>query len=609
MNEEKLSKKCNDFYAEGLEGNRQWRDRAKEDFKFYWGDQWEDADKKMLQAAKKPALTFNRILPAINVLAGIERQNREMVRIYARKGGTDKVAQALTEIVKHLYDTSNGHYEESMQFLDGLICGKGWIALDVDYQYDPINGDLVIERESPFRIIEDPQSNSYDLNKDGRYIIRTYWWTKDEITLNYPDKKKDIESGYLGKLVTDDTSEETMEEQINQTVSDVYQNVTGAVERKRYRVREVYWREWKRKTLLINKLNLEVTEINKKSEKDIRALKEKLGGTEFEKEFDVVDRVLPTLHKTVIVGDLVLESEEDPFHGFTQFPFVRFCPFWLDGVVFGHVHNLKDPQKEHNKRISQVLHLLNQAPNTGWLGEQGWYAGDKEELEQYGSKPGVNIEFRKGKKPERLQPSQVSNGHFLLAENGKQAIPEISGANADLMGHDKTKAESGIAMQLRMRQGLAVNEIVFDNFSYTRQILSQNLVEIIRESTLYSEEEIDSILHERLEDVSLKDIQNFRYGRYGVKIEKNPNSPTVRMANFSMLLEAAKAGLPIPPEDLIELSDLPNKESILQHMKEQREAEAAVLQGGGMPPPTGPQQRPPGPPRSPQPAPGGQPPV
>lgn len=576
-----LAKKLNGFFKQGTEGNRNWKDRAKEDYKFYWGDQWNEEDKNILKASRKPALTFNRIFPTVNVLSGIERQNRDMVRVYPRKGGTEKVSQALTELVKHTYDTSNAHYGESMMFLDGLICGKGWLTFDIDYQYDPFNGDLVLERESPFRVIEDPDSNSYDLNRDGRFIIRTYWWTEEELIMNFPKKKKEIEGGVLESM------KETSPEEIVSTddggykePGEIYESaVFGKQKKRKYKVKEIFWREWKRRDVFINKETYDAVVVQEKNKKLIEKLQEKAGS---ELNFKIIERVLPFLHKTTMVGNVVLETEEDPFNGFHQFPFVRFCPYWVDGVTFGVVHNIKDPQREHNKRMSQLLHILNTQPNSGWLGPKGWYAGDEDDLETFGSKPGINIEYMSGKKPEQITAANPSQGHFLLGENAKQAVKEISGASADLMGHDKTASESGIAMQLRQRQGLLVSECIFDNFAYSRQILGQGLVEIIRESGIYSPQEIKAVLHESIEDLDISQLQDFKTGRYGIRVEKNPNQPTIKMANFLMLLEAAKAGLPIPPQDIIELSDLPNKESIINHMQELQGQ--APPQAGGQPP-------------------------
>jgi len=45
--------------------------------------------------------------------------------------------------------------------------------------------------------------------------------------------------------------------------------------------------------------------------------------------------------------------------------------------------------------------------------------------------------------------------------------------------------------------------------------------------------------------------------------------PTIRMANLEVLMNMANAGLPIPIDVIIENSDIPNKDEIVQRVREE----------------------------------------
>ena len=194
MNETDIIHKINEFYKEGISNNAKWQKRAHRAYEFYKGIQWERGDLQKLEVEGRPALTINQILPIINLISGFQRQNRQQVKVYPRKGGNNNSAEILTALCKHAQDTTNSDFEQSMIFLDGIISGKGWLELGISYQNDPMNGEITIQRLSPFEIIEDT-TKEYDLNKTAQYIIRTYWWNKEAIKLSYPKKEKDIALG------------------------------------------------------------------------------------------------------------------------------------------------------------------------------------------------------------------------------------------------------------------------------------------------------------------------------------------------------------------------------------------------------------------------------
>jgi len=113
------------FWQVALNSYNPWSIIAKEDLDFYFGGekQWASADLQLLKQQKRPVLTFNHLLSLVNLVSGYQRQNRQDIKVYNRKGGSKNVADILTEIIKHIHDNCYGDWETSMAFVMGLIAG------------------------------------------------------------------------------------------------------------------------------------------------------------------------------------------------------------------------------------------------------------------------------------------------------------------------------------------------------------------------------------------------------------------------------------------------------------------------------------------------------
>ena len=570
-----------DWYQGAAVADGEWRKQALESYQFYTGiRQWDPDIVAALEKAGRPALTINRILPTINLLCGHQRQSRSDITLYARKGGTAPVAALGTELIKHTMDGCLGQYQLSDAFADGLICGKGWIETEVVYTEDPDTGELEVRKVSPFSMLEDQANLAYDLNR-GSFVFKVYWMDRRELELQYPKKAADLPAATEasdwageGRQVEDDRLdyEETAGiEGGGETDEDRHG--------RQYRVRECWYKRYERVLSLVHLPTMNLRRLKKRDVPTVKAAI--IRQPELRQEFRLVERISPVLHQVVVVGDTVLEQKEDPLEGIVRFPFFRYCPYWVDGFVFGVVENLKGAQRELNKRRSQVLHNANQTANSGWKVAKKGNDEAMRKLEQYGSTPGVTLdESDYGGKFDKIEPNKLDQAHFLLAEKAGDDIKEISGVNPDLTGTNPHASESGKARIVRQTAGLMVSEIVFDNFDRTQAGVGEFLWEIIRTSDVYSEQEITAVAQESsLKDflrtdeatgevvVDLSPLRNWDQGRYGVRVAAGKAAPTVRIAQFEQMLEAVKAGLPIPARFLIELSDLPNKEQILEELR------------------------------------------
>ena len=560
--------KLMEMWGDAKKGHRIWRNDAIQNYEFVCNNQWTPSDRALLEIEEKPCLTFNHILPIVNLLSGMERQNRADVKAFPRKGGVRIIADAFTSLAKHSIDLCHGETEQSMQFVDGIISGKGWVKTDISFKKDKINGDLVLTRRSPFDMYEDPNATKYDLNESAKYIFECFWGDKEQIELLWDKHKEDIEE-YIANPQDEDMMDRTGKLIRQSDKEDRDPSLYN------YRLKEIWWKDYKKQLFLIDGATMMFSPVHD-SQKDVaRAVVEKekrqAEAQSRRPRYRLKEDIIEVLHVTTMLGDMILEDIEDPYHGMTSFPIQRFCPYWFDGITFGVVEGLKDPQVEINKRSSQMLHILNHTANTGWI------VNEKEQntidlLSEEGSKPGVIVTWS-NKEPTKIEPNKFPEGLFILKQDDEASMKKISGLNPDIMGQGDKRTDSGIAILRRQRQGATISEPVYDNFRLSQRIFGETLIDMIRHSNVYSPAEVAQIMQEEKQEIDIeqlyKAMKSWAVGHYGFKVEQQPNLPTMRMANLEVLMNMANAGLPIPIDVIIEQSDIPNKEEIVARIREE----------------------------------------
>ena len=562
----------NSWFKSSEDNQTIWKIVAKENLQFLLGNQWDNVDIEILEKQKRPHLTFNHILPRVNLIMGYLIQNRQDIKPYNKRGGTRQIAEILFAIIKHIHDNSLGNYETAMAFLLGIVCAKGYLGAYLDYDNDPFNGELRMENISPFNVFPDPYAEKYDWS-DASFVFRTGWFPKKKIELLYPDKKDELESGFevdsRDKIaITTDTGSS-----YKPNVS-VGEEPMSDIDKYKYRIKQCWWREYESATFLYDVTNGQLRPTELKGEKLNAVLAQ---FTQLRK----IKRVMPKIHLTTYVGNIELENMI-PFEdrgGLKRFPIAPFYPLWIEEEFLSFVTNLKDPQREINKRYSQLLHHLNMTAGSGWIGAQDAVA-DWEKLEEAGGRPGISIKLNPGKKLgvdiDRINPVQLSEGHLVLAREGATQMNLVSGIDPSLFGILPETRESGIAMQVRQKQSITGLEPMYDNFRTTRQVFGRILIELIQKSGAYSKEEILRLVidgEEKEYEINKKEeatgqiLNNVRLGEYDCTVSETPSNPTARLARFYSLIEAVRAGIQLPPAMIIKASDFPDKEEALEQIQ------------------------------------------
>ncbi len=559
---EELKKKMMEFRKEAEEGNQATFIRMTENEGFRNGrGQWKQDDLNFNEAHSKFALTVNEIQPIILDIAGTQQENPLDWVVHNVKGGTQTIAEILTELAKNVMDKSMGKEEASRAFESGISIARGFLVINIEYDRDPLNGDAVIEEADPFMILPDPTCKEYDYNKrknGAKYIWADDWEDKGKMDAKHPDAdlgKASFDPTPVGRFagimnrmfgggvdlhLKDDyrhhDEHNTPEGELNLDVSKRTNN---------YRTSTCWWKEWI-KGAYVQKLDDPLNYFAITDPEDIKQAKLVAETDEnirvIEKDRDENQLVIARLNKTVMVGDIILDHIEDPFNGMNLYPVMRFAPYFDHGYEYPPVESLKGPQRLLNFSFSAMVNMLKGLANTGWITGKTTQV-KKEELEETGNQDGTVLDITDyGGKLEKITQNEFPVGFQIVAEQSKENMR--SNAQVQLVAPGKRKVESGEAKKVDEIRQARTKGIMFRNWNHTNRIAANTLIELIRNMPIFSDDEIMAIVDEKdLIDPKIldqaKQLVRNQIQQMGKQIPEQPNQPNpFRMANAEPEMQA-----------------------------------------------------------------------
>jgi hypothetical protein len=610
--------------------DKELKDRINKDFKFafsYWqkyrketkedlfaalGEQWKAEDLQKLAERGVKGLTINKIKPNITLLLGIESQNRTDFTAYPIGAEDEAKGEITTRLLKDLMKKCMSDMKISDNFQIMITEGNAYIKPYIDYSRDLINGDLRLRVKNSFCIFVDPDSVEYDLS-DAKFIYELIsGLTKDEVKELYPDKAAEIDACQNGVI---DLSEFGQVSESSRNVgADNYKepDLSGVLDgksQKIYDLIEYHYKKWVEKYYVADRVAGTIEEYEDKAEAEksaaSKAVVDEFGG--ITNNARVIKRYVPEIWTAVLLGkDIVLQNQRawsyPRYKGYPIIPEFAFrYPAKLpDGESKSHLRvaglprDIRDLNFEYNKRRTQELHILNTSANSGWLMEEN-SVPDEKAYSEFGATPGVVLKYKKGRKaPQKITPTQLSQGHSQIASETGQDIKEATGINTDLLAMNENQA-SGRAIAIRQRQGMVMVQKLFDNHSQTKQLLGRFLLsqlgevydidtairvlgaafmlETFGEDTKAGFEGINQILNDTQDQT-----------KYDVVVGESAQSETVKIANYLTLTEMIEKGVPIPPDVLVEESFLPQStkkkiKAIIEAAQQQQQAAAGMPVG------------------------------
>lgn len=387
------------WFEEAEDASLDSRTKAERDRDYYDGKQLTAAELKELSRRGQPAVVINRIKRKIDFLTGSEVQTRTDPKAFPRNPNSDdQSAEAATDAIRFVADNNRYEIIRSDVWENMAIEGFGGAEVTVRRKVSrqSLNGnttpeiDIVIKRIAWDRLFFDPHSSHRNFT-DAKYKGVVIWMDAEDAILKWPKARELLEM-----TLASATTAETFDDRPKF-------NVWADAKRKRVRIVQMHYShqgEWWMAT--------------------------------FTKQGDLVTPGL----------SLYVDDEERTV-----------CPLIMasahvdrDNNRYGFVREMVDPQDEINKRRSKALHQVTMRQTRGDKGVVDDVRGMKQEL----AKPDGHVETNPVGNFEILDNNDMTAGQFTLLQQATEEIDGM-GPNASLSGK-QDKELSGRAL-LAQQQG------------------------------------------------------------------------------------------------------------------------------------------------------------
>lgn len=576
LKDKKRLEKVKDLWRESYDADRGFQKEALEDFAFKDGHgQWTDEERKILADELRPCLTFNLIRPVIELVMGVNDENRVVYRAIPQEQDDEFLCEVLNDVDNWVYE--HGEFEEVEDGAkeSAAVCGRGYVG--IDFLPDPKRlGEVVLtEVDIPIHEVK--------MVPNGTGIFWEKWISAEDFKIRYPGYASKIDEiitegasspENLTPLDEGDIFEEdpTNDDDYSQSLDmSYYDKRKGLVRVIHFEYYQNYLRYY-----AFNPEQGEWVEIEGKDEKEIKQKIRHLDALfplKYGKELAVETVADKRVMWFQYTGDYILYDEPSPlpYDGFSIVP----CRLNGDSskktnMDKGIVRDVKDPQREVNKRWSQWLNLLNQQ-QPGMYAEAGAFVDQRqaeESIKEAGSITWLQDGALRDNKFQERAGATLPAGVMQMEDSAQNMIKRISGINHDLMGQDLGRQEPGIAIRLRQQQGLKILNPLFRKFKRLQEGLFKRRLAII--TAFMPDKQIMRILGQNdryvIQDgiiidkktgqtAMLRDIRNVEYN---VAAEEAPGNMSKRMMELGVLMEMAQYQVPVDPRVMVQMTDLPS---------------------------------------------------
>lgn len=554
---------------------------------FFAGLQWTAQDRAALQAARRPALTINKIISTIGNVMGEQIYNRSEISFQPKSGADPGTADTLTKVFKQISDNNQLDWRRSDMFADGIITSRGYLDVRMDFT-DSLNGEVRITNLNPKNVVLDNDADEYDPDSWNEVMV-TKWLTADDVELLYSKKDASLLRGRDGAYFPYGyDAVDTVRDRFGDTrnIGSFAPLNFGAGENheessvtRNIRVVERQHKSLHRVVHFVDTKTGDMRPIpHDWTEERIATVRDTYG-------YATLPKMVKRIRWTVISDDVVLHDEWSPYEHFTVVPYF---PYFRRGRTIGLVENLIGSQELLNKVSSQELHVVNTTSNSGYKVKSGALMNmTPEELRERGAETGLVIEVNgdPDKDVVKIQPNTVPTGLDRISYKAEEHIKTISGVSDSQQGMDREDVAAK-AIQTK-RQAASTNMAKpLDSLVRTDFILARNVLDLVQR--FYTAPQILTITHDRQNGAESTDlainqvspegtvINDLTVGEFAVTISSVPQRETLEDSQFDQIVSMRNdLGIKIPDSAVIKASRLLNKNDILKQMEAEAESPEA----------------------------------
>jgi hypothetical protein len=516
------------------------------------------------------SLMTNLIKPAIDTVLGIEAKSRTDFRMVSDDDAHQDVAEALSAKLKEVERETRADRACSDAYAGMVKAGLGWVH--TTRNQDPFAYPIRVENVHRREMFWDWASKDPGLN-DARYVIRQKWFPVDQVTAALPSHAPLINASASGwqpdwmqRARESTTLMAAIDQESRMSVSAwEWRNIDS----RRVALQEV-WYATHIRGLVLN-LGDRTVEFDRNNPLHMAAIASGVVKPE--------PSVYRKLRCSMWFGPHLLQ-DLDP--GGLRLPYT---PFWgfredLTGTPYGLIRNMIPLQDEVNARRRKLM----------WLLSSKRVQIDSDALDaRYNSIDDVIDEISRPDSMMVTNPARqninnaihvesdlsLSAQQFEILNEAKEGIQSAAGIFNSMMGKSDG-AKSGIAINGLIEQGSNTMGELNDNFKFSRQLVGENLIELIRADMKGKQVKVMAGPNEAKRKVimlnvpKIDELTGVQYlendtdkARVKVALEDVPSTPAYRAQQHMMLSEVLKS---LPPQlqaplipFLVDSTDLPKR--------------------------------------------------
>jgi hypothetical protein len=541
---------CRGHFLADSEASSNWRRKTVDAFGFIAGDQLSEEDKQLLDAQRRPHITFNRVLTILKAVAGMQINGRNEVQYLPRNTEDTEVNEILTAASKFMADGCDAEDEESAAFQDCAVCGIGVTESRFTYDDDPA-GMYVEDTFEPTEFYWDRTARKKNLRDTRRRARKRRMPLSDAMQL-FPGKNRVQLDATWAETEGENSGPRSIEEKRIRDGEDSYEEFDDKNEVTlvcmEWWEREPYYRVADEATQTI----VEMTEAeHTRLQGRMALLSQRLG-------------VPVPIHSVRLVRKRYYRAwlgSEYLGHGPAPCG-NRFSWSVITGefdkkkrMWFGLEHVMHDPQKWANKFMSQIMQIMNSTAKGGILAETDAF-DDEEEAEETYAQPEaitwVSTGALSGQKPKIIpKPGQGDASSYVnLLQFAVSSIKDVTGINLELLGQ-QDQNQPGILEHMRKQAGMTVLATLFDSLKSYMRFIGQIRLHYIQ-NRMSDGRLIRVVGQDYVKSVRL--AKEKTTGEYDVIVDDAPTSPNQKEANWAIIqpmLAVFKDQLMASPEVLV----------------------------------------------------------
>jgi len=499
--------------------------------RYYDGDQWTDDERRTLEKRNQPALSFNHVKPAVNAIIGIVERGRTDPKGWGRTPQDQEAAEVATDGLRYVADVTR--YNATAR-----ECLQDFLTWGVTAGINEINEDQEpgIRRIRPEEFFYDPYSRDRDFG-DARYMGIAKWMDEQDLIDLYPDAEDKIKQSF-DIATTGDTFKDRPKDGWS-------------------------WIDVKSRRIMC---------------------------------FEMYSRRGGIWNKCVFVYGGVLEEGPSPYlDSKTKQPrnpiLAQSAYVDIDNQRYGVVKDMVSPQDAINKGRSKAVHLLNvaklrvskrvqdiDAVRAQWARPDGIIEAEDGEIEELGDRQltPAHLELLRDAKEEMMRQSPTPGivGRQGSAQSGRAILAEQQAGLTEqaplLAGFDDWKLRCYRAMWESIKQfWTAPKWIRVTDDENAPRFVGLNMPQPVVDP-MTGQPAVDPMTGQPIQQVQ----NNPAEMDVDIVIDSTPDTAVIQEEQFQRLAELVQAGMPIPPDVLIEASSLPKKKLLLDKLKQAQEQQA-----------------------------------